>query len=188
MCFPDLLLEILGNLEMNRQAYILVELNDSELASAAAGWAGIDLQPARKNAGRNREQINKENATLGEQSSSSSGQTRDQLPHRGHSQTLLSPHRLSFLKADVLFHGSRWDSCILKQPDKQLRPLPVSSTQLQLGISLSPVLLKGSQLLSAPSKHLGQNLSFTGSPNEALDEFRSIPELWKSLDAPGAHF
>lgn len=77
MCFPDLLLEILGNLGMNRQAYILVELNDSELASAAAGWAGTDLQPAHKNAGLNKEQINKENATLGEQGLSSSGQTTE---------------------------------------------------------------------------------------------------------------
>lgn len=75
MRFPDLLLKILGNLGMKRQANILVELSDSELASAAAGWAGADLQPARKNAGLNKEQINKENATLGEQGLSSSGQT-----------------------------------------------------------------------------------------------------------------
>lgn len=77
MCFPDLLLEILGNLGMNRQAYILVELSDSELANAAAGWAETDLQPARKNARLNKEQINKENATLGEQGLSSSGQTTE---------------------------------------------------------------------------------------------------------------
>lgn len=37
MRFPDLLLKILGNLGMKRQANILVDLSDSELASAAAG-------------------------------------------------------------------------------------------------------------------------------------------------------
>lgn len=75
MCFPDLLLKILGNLGVNREANIPVELGDSELASAAAGWAEADLQPARKNAGLNKEQINKGNATLGEQGLGSSGQT-----------------------------------------------------------------------------------------------------------------
>lgn len=49
-------------------------------------------------------------------------------------------------------------------------------------------LLQDSQLLSALSKHLGHNLSFTGSPPWSPRLFRSIPELWKSLDAPGAHF